>query len=125
MIVIIGISHIEKLGDQLEKIIYDVKPEAVCVELDEISFKLLTNQLTEKQIKSYFANMPFTFKLLSIFKEKSQMHSSVDRMWDSKLVYKISQVLGFKIIPIDIDKKQLYWDLEKNIKFSEKFRILC
>lgn len=124
MIMIVGISHTEKQDNKLEKIIYDFKPDAVCVELDEMSLKLIKDQLTEEQINSYYSNMPSTFKMLSMFKYKFEKVSSVDRMWDSKLVYRLSKDLEFKIIPIDIDKKKLYWDLEKEISFFEKLRIL-
>lgn len=124
MIIIIGINHTEKLENQLLNIIRDFKPKAICLELDELSFKLLNNELDQKQIKSYFSSMPLTFKLLSLYKAKSQEDSSVDRMWDSKFVIELSKTFEFKIIPIDINKKNLYNELDAEISFSEKFRIL-
>ncbi|MEF8879508.1 MAG: hypothetical protein V5A64_03845 [Candidatus Thermoplasmatota archaeon] len=124
MIKIIGIDHTEKRDDQLKKIIYSFKPDAICVELDELSFKIITGQLTEEQVSSYFSDIPLTFKLLSLYKDKSQKVASVDRMWDSKLVYKLSKNLDFEIIPIDIDKKKIYSEVEKNISFSEKIKVL-
>jgi len=123
MIIIIGIDHTEKLENQLKKIIYDFKPNAACVELDEMSLKKITNQLTEEEIRSYFSSMPRIFKLLSSIKDKSQKASSVNRMWDTKFLYKIYKDLNFEIIPIDNDKKKMYWEIEENISFFERFRI--
>ena len=124
MITIVGINHTEKFENQLLKIIKNINPDVIFLELDRLNFKLLREELSQKEIKSYFSSMPSTFKLLSMYKAKSKNDKFVDRMWDSKFVLKLSKNFGFKIIPIDMDKKELYEQIELEISFSEKFRIL-
>lgn len=124
MIIIIGINHNEKNDKILENFIVDFKPDAVCVEIDDMSLKLVKNQLAEEQINSYYSDMPSTFKLLSRYKNKAEKDSSVNWMWDSKLVYKISKDNDFEIVPIDMDKKKMYQNIEKEISIFEKLRIL-
>jgi len=124
MITIVGINHTEKFENQLLKIIKNINPDVIFLELDRLNFKLLREELSQKEIKSYFSSMPSTFKLLSMYKAKSKNDKFVDRMWDSKFVLKLSKNFGFEIIPIDMDKKELYEQIELEIGFSEKFRIL-
>ena len=124
MITIVGINHTEKFENQLLKIIKNINPDVIFLELDRLNFKLLREELSQKEIKSYFSSMPSTFKLLSMYKAKSKNDEFVDRMWDSKFVLKLSKNFGFEIIPIDMDKKELYEQIELEIGFSEKFRIL-
>jgi pheromone shutdown protein TraB len=123
MITIIGITHIENLKDQIGKILNSRHPQAICLELDEFRYKLLNNQLSDEEIKTYYDKAPRLYRVISWLKQKYQKEYKVDRAWDSKLVIKVAKEIQADIIPIDIDQIALYSEIEKNMTFSEKMRI--
>lgn len=123
MITLIGVKHTEKKEEQLKKIIYKIKPEIVCVELDEFRYKLYNNQLSKNEIREYYEKMPRVFNLLLLYKKRSEREVNVDRDWDIKLIFEISKDLRYIIKPIDKDQKMVYTKIQKQIMFSEKIRI--
>jgi pheromone shutdown protein TraB len=123
MITIVGIRHTQNFEKQLKKLIYDSYPHAICVELDNFRYRYLKNQLSDDEIRTYFSSLPKIYKWLSLFKQKSQKGSGVDREWDAKTIFSIAGETKADVIPIDADQSSIYWEIEKNIPLSEKIRI--
>jgi len=123
MITIVGIRHTENSNEQLKRLIGNRRPHAICVELDVFRYRLLKNQLSPDEIRTYFNDMPGIYRLISLFKQKSQKEHSVDREWDSKTVLDVASEVKAEVMPIDMDQSSIYWEIERNIRLLEKMRI--
>ena len=122
-IVLVGIKHTEMLADQLKRVIHTEKPEAICVEADDFTYRLVTGKAGKEEIERYFSNLPKIYKIVSLFKIKAQKKSKVDRDWHIHVVKEASDNLSLDVIPIDMDQLAIYQKIEDEMKFAEKLRL--
>ncbi|HEB37532.1 MAG TPA: hypothetical protein ENI14_02595 [Thermoplasmatales archaeon] len=124
MITIVGIKHTEALEKQLESLIFKVKPDVICVELDRFRYKVRRGEVSEEEMGLYKKNLPPIYKTVSLFKYRSQVESGVKRDWDVDVVLRISEEIGAEVVPIDMDQDLVYKRIEENISFREKIELM-
>ncbi|HDD57038.1 MAG TPA: hypothetical protein ENF43_00775 [Thermoplasmatales archaeon] len=122
-IVLVGIKHTEMLADQLKRVIHTEKPDVICVEADNFTYRLATGKAGKEEIERYFSNLPKIYKIISLFKIKAQKKSKVNRDWHIRVIKEVSDKLGLDVIPIDMDQLAIYQKIEDEMKLAEKLRL--
>ncbi|HEC81568.1 MAG TPA: hypothetical protein ENI42_03980, partial [Thermoplasmatales archaeon] len=124
MITVVGVKHTEALNKQLRRLILNVKPDVICVELDTFRCRLLRGEVSEEELRFYKGKLPCIYKVMSLFKYKSQVKSCVKREWDVETVLEAAEEINAEVIPIDMDQVLVYKKIEENIPLKEKVRLV-
>lgn len=131
MITLVGVGHIEDIGDKVKKVILRREPSAVCIELDELGYKVMGGRVNrEKVLVRYRKEMVDRGcrrglnirRKLHIFQVKSVEDPS---KIGSELTTAIraSHEIGAQTIPIDVDRFEIARKLGKEIPLAESIRL--
>jgi len=124
LITLIGTGHIFNLNSTLISLFTNIKPDIICVELDEGRFNTLDAK--DQDIKKYLKKrkgLPILYKLFLRHQEKSAQKNGVkpgDEMI-AAIKYAQQNSLPFKLI--DMDFQYLYQELMSSLKTSEKVKL--
>ena len=122
MITIIGINHTKEKKEELKNLIFDIKPNLICLELDDFRYKHLKNELSSKEIADYYKDSPKMYQLVSLYRRASHVNTKTEKNWEINTVFEISNQLKTENNPVDSDQITIYKEIDKMIPFNERMR---
>lgn len=124
MITLIGTGHIFNLNSTLNTLFTYIKPDLICVELDEGRFNTL--DVKNKDFEEYLKkrkNLPILYKLFLRHQEKSAKKHGVSPGDEMIAAIRYAQQNNLPFELIDMDFQYLYGELMNSLKTSEKIKL--
>ena len=117
MITLIGVGHVFDIGREIENIILNRKPGIVGIELDPARYHALMSKEPKK-------NVPFVYKMLAVFQQTIAKKYKVSVGSEMISAIETAKKIGVDIAFIDMDSGYVFSKILKNMKFSEKIKLL-
>ena len=117
MITLIGVGHVFDIGDEIEKIILERRPNIVGIELDPARYHALISKEQKK-------NVPFIYRMLAVFQQAIAKKYNVSVGSEMLSAIETAKKLGISIAFIDMDSTYVFSKIWKGMGFSEKIKLL-
>ncbi len=112
-VTLIGVGHVFKIGDAVRKIIFDERPAAVCLELDD---ERLTALLTRQKSQDASA----AYKTLGDFQSKIADKYGTTVGSEMLAAFDAAKLLGAETYCIDLKASEFFNRAFRNMTFREK-----
>lgn len=118
MITIIGVAHVFDISREIERIIAEKKPDAVCVELDYARYLALKNQLPHSK------NVPPAYRLLALFQHKIAAKYKTQAGLEMLTAAEAARKLNTKVELIDMPAIDIFSRLWRDMALCEKLKLM-
>jgi len=124
MITLIGTGHVFDLRHQINRILDDVQPDIVCVELDEKRYMALLRRKEGKVHASSNKNASFLYRLLGRFQDSIAAQYGVqagdEMLTGIQFAHEHQKAISF----IDVPADKMFSRMINEMKLTEKLRLL-
>jgi pheromone shutdown protein TraB len=117
MITLIGVGHVFNIRRNVERLIYDRKPNVVCVELDKFRYQALIS-------KQNTNDGPIVYKMLSRFQKKMAGKYGVEVGEEMLGAISTAKKIGAKLAFIDVDASFVFDRFWSSMSFQEKVKFI-
>jgi len=125
MITLIGTGHVFNISEPILEIFDEKKPEIICVELDKERCQgLLLKQSDKEGYKKKMDNTSSIYKLLARFQDNMAEEYGVIAGQEMLTAINYAQTHQIPLALIDMNAKELFNKMFKEMKISEKLRLL-
>lgn len=125
MITLIGTGHVFNISEPILDIFDEKKPEIICVELDKERCQgLLLKQSDREGYKRKMNNTSSIYRLLARFQDNMAEEYGVIAGQEMLTAINYAQTHQIPLALIDMNAQELFKKMFKEMKISEKFRLL-
>jgi pheromone shutdown protein TraB len=123
MITLLGVGHVFNIATNVERLITERMPTAVCVELDRIRYMALRRRYAGKQ-EPLIKDAPLVYQLLGKFQER--MAAKYETAVGEEMLAAIATAkkIGAELAFIDMDASQVFGKIWASMKFSERLKLV-
>lgn len=118
MITLVGVGHVFRISDQVRSIIVDLRPSAVCVELDPYRYHAL------RQERRGRGDVSLAYRFLALFQRRMAKQFGGEVGQEMLAAVDAAREVGGEVLFIDIDATSMFSRLWEEMPLKEKVMLV-